>query len=140
MRLCVRVCVCACVCVIVAIFSFWAQALVLLGSQSILKFCVDHHEGLGGHAVVTSPESRDGAPWIGTAHAGHPCVIALLEFIANHAVAPLGSSCGGTELLVPYLHGHDLVSDLEAQSAVGLGDVVRLRRGTCACARLRAMD
>ena len=33
-----------CVRVIVAVFSFWAQARVLLGRRLVLQFCVDHHE------------------------------------------------------------------------------------------------
>ena len=127
------------VCVIVAVFSFWAQARVLLGRRLVAKFCVDHHEGLGSHTMPTARESCDGVHWIASAHAGLPSVIAILGFIANLAVVHLGCSCGGTELLVQYLHGRDMVSRLSAQCGVVFGDAVVLCCGARAGAQLRAV-
>ena len=51
----------------------------------------------------------------------------------------MGCGGGGTELLVQYLRGRDMVSCLEAQCSVVFGDAVRLRGGARAGAQLLSM-
>ena len=66
--------------------------------KSTLHHALACHEGLRGHAVLTPGEPCDGVHWLASVHAGQPCIIAGLEFVAH--IAGVHLDCGMRMILI----------------------------------------